>query len=135
MPILYKDLDEALREVIRVAADNEGAIAIFSYELSYGEISKKLLALKTGLPIERISRNSASRSDLVLISKAVSNLSKELIFVNDQKNLSLSDMVGYVEQLQKEHGCKLVVMHGIEEIEGMLIDEFATEQIIIILGD
>ncbi len=85
-------------------------VAIFSLEMLGKELSMRLLSSKARVDSKRIQQKNFMDTDLRSIGRAVSELSKLPIFINDAGDSNLLDIQSQCRKIKSEQGLGLIVI-------------------------
>ncbi|MEX2621556.1 MAG: replicative DNA helicase [Egibacteraceae bacterium] len=85
-------------------------VALFSLEMSAGEIVQRILSAECRLPLSRLRTGQLGDPDWAAISGAVGRLADAPLHLDDSPGLSASDVRARARRLQRRHGLALVVV-------------------------
>lgn len=100
----------ALNWAVAAARQTNKAVAVFSYEMMYGELSMRLLASESCVDSRKLKTKDFNEMDLRSISGAIKNLSNLNLFINDNGATNLIDIRSYCRKLKAEQGLAMIVI-------------------------
>jgi replicative DNA helicase len=109
-----------LQIAYNIAKEHQLPVAIFSLEMSQEQLAQRLLASESEIESNRLRSGRISQSELEPLSKAMANLSELPIYIDDNANLTVTQMRSQVRRLQSEQGKKLglVLLDYLQLMEG-----------------
>jgi len=109
-----------LQIAYNIAKEHQLPVAIFSLEMSQEQLAQRLLASEAEIESNRLRAGRITQSDLEPLSKAMANLSELPIYIDDNANLTVTQMRSQVRRLQSEQGKKLglVLLDYLQLMEG-----------------
>lgn len=100
----------ALNWAVNAAKEHGGAVAVFSYEMMYAELSMRLLSSEACVDSRKLRTKDFNEMDLRSISGAIQKLSNLKLFINDNGATNLIDIRSYCRKLKAEHGLTMIVI-------------------------
>ncbi|MGE3611350.1 MAG: replicative DNA helicase [Bacteriovoracaceae bacterium] len=100
----------ALNWAVAAARQTEMAVAVFSYEMMYAELSMRLLASEACVDARKLKTKEFNEMDLRSISNAIQKLSNLKLFINDSGSTTLMDIRSYCRKLKAEQGLAMIVV-------------------------
>lgn len=100
----------ALNWAVAAAKQTNMAVAVFSYEMMYAELSMRLLASEACVDSRKLKTKEFNELDLRSISNAVQKLSNLKLFINDSGSTNLIDIRSYCRKLKSEHGLAMIIV-------------------------
>jgi replicative DNA helicase len=104
----------ALNWAVAAAKQTNQAVAVFSYEMMYAELSMRLLASEACIDSRKLKTKDFNELDLRSISTAVQKLSNLKLFINDAGSTTLLDIRSYCRKLKAEQGLAMIVVDYIQ---------------------
>jgi len=104
----------ALNWAVAAAKQTNMAVAVFSYEMMYAELSMRLLASEACVDSRKLKTKDFNEMDLRSISSAVQKLSNLKLFINDAGSTTLMDIRSYCRKLKAEQGLAMIVVDYIQ---------------------
>jgi len=104
----------ALNWAVAAAKQTNMAVAVFSYEMMYAELSMRLLASEACVDSRKLKTKDFNEMDLRSISSAVQKLSNLKLFINDAGSTTLLDIRSYCRKLKAEQGLAMIVVDYIQ---------------------
>jgi replicative DNA helicase len=104
----------ALNWAVAAARQTEMAVAVFSYEMMYAELSMRLLASEACVDGRKLKTKEFNELDLRSISTAIQKLSNIKLFINDAGSTNLMDIRSYCRKLKAEQGLAMIVVDYIQ---------------------
>lgn len=100
----------ALNWAVAAAAKHPGAVAVFSYEMMYAELSMRLLSSESCVDSRKLKTKDFNEMDLRAISGAIQKLSNLKLYINDNGATNLIDIRSYCRKLKSEQGLTMIVI-------------------------
>jgi replicative DNA helicase len=100
----------ALNWAVAAAKQTNQAVAVFSYEMMYAELSMRLLASEACVDARKLKTKDFNEMDLRAISGAIQKLSNLKLFINDNGSTNLIDIRSYCRKLKAEQGLAMIVV-------------------------
>jgi replicative DNA helicase len=100
----------ALNWAVAAAKQTNQAVAVFSYEMMYAELSMRLLASEACVDARKLKTKDFNEMDLRSISGAIQKLSNLKLFINDNGATNLIDIRSYCRKLKAEQGLAMIVI-------------------------
>ena len=83
---------------------------VFSLEMSQTEITMRLLAAETSVPLAHIRTGRMSEQEWTRVADRMSRLSEAPMFIDDSPNLTLTEIRAKARRLKQRHDLRLVVI-------------------------
>lgn len=100
----------ALNWAVAAAKQTDMAVAVFSYEMMYAELSMRLLASEACVDARKLKTKEFNEMDLRSISGAIQKLSNLKLFINDSGATNLMDIRSYCRKLKAEQGLAMIIV-------------------------
>jgi replicative DNA helicase len=100
----------ALNWAVAAAKQTNMAVAVFSYEMMYAELSMRLLASEACVDGRKLKTKEFNELDLRAISNAVQKLSNLKLYINDSGSTNLIDIRSFCRKLKAEQGLAMIVV-------------------------
>jgi len=100
----------ALNWAVAAAKQTNQAVAVFSYEMMYAELSMRLLASEACVDARKLKTKDFNEMDLRAISGAIQKLSNLKLYINDNGSTNLIDIRSYCRKLKAEQGLAMIVI-------------------------
>lgn len=100
----------ALNWAVAAAKQTNQAVAVFSYEMMYAELSMRLLASEACVDARKLKTKDFNEMDLRAISGAIQKLSNLKLYINDSGSTNLIDIRSYCRKLKAEQGLAMIVI-------------------------
>jgi replicative DNA helicase len=100
----------ALNWAVAAAKQTNMAVAVFSYEMMYAELSMRLLASEACVDSRKLKTKEFNEMDLRAISNAIQKLSNLKLYINDSGATTLMDIRSYCRKLKAEQGLAMIVV-------------------------
>ncbi|MFM6355088.1 MAG: replicative DNA helicase, partial [Planktothrix sp.] len=96
------------------------AVAIFSLEMSKGQLVQRMLSSEAKIETNRIRSGQIRESEWEPLTEAISNLAELPIYIDDSSNPTVSEMRSKVRKMQAENGGKLglILIDYLQLMEG-----------------
>ena len=114
-----------------VAQSHGLPVCIFGLEMSKEQLTNRLLSMEVGIESGRLRTGRLEKKEWSLVSKAIENLGKQSIFVNDKRRLSVKEMIAQCKKISNSNAIQklgLVVIDYVQLMEG-LSDESRDEEL------
>jgi replicative DNA helicase len=93
-------------------------VAMFSLEMLGRELSMRLLSSRSKVDSKRIQQKNFLDTDLRNIGKAVGELSKLPIFINDSGDITILDILSQCRKIKSEQGLGLIIIDYLQLMRG-----------------
>jgi len=93
-----------------VAAQNRGAIAVFSLEMAAEQLIQRLIASETGIDAQRLRLGQIHDDEIELVTRAIGHLSQMSIYIDDSPAISPFELRTKARRLHAEHPLALVIV-------------------------
>jgi len=100
----------ALNWAVAAAKQTNSAVAVFSYEMMYAELSMRLLSTEACVDSRKLKTKDFNEMDLRAISGAIQKLSNLKLYINDNGATNLIDIRSYCRKLKAEQGLSLLII-------------------------
>ena len=100
----------ALNWAVAAAKQTNMAVAVFSYEMMYAELSMRLLSSEACVDSRKLKTKDFNEMDLRSISGAIQKLSNLKLYINDNGGTNLIDIRSYCRKLKAEQGLAMIVI-------------------------
>jgi len=85
-------------------------VAIFSLEMSNVQLTKRLIAMETGISSEKLKKGFTDEADWQQLHSRISNLAEAPIFIDDTPALSIFELRAKCRRLKMQHDIQMVVI-------------------------
>lgn len=85
-------------------------VAIFSLEMSNVQLTKRLMAMETGLSSEKLKKGFTDEKDWKQLHDSIGNLADAPIFIDDTPGLSVFELRAKCRRLKQQHDIKMVII-------------------------
>lgn len=85
-------------------------VAVFSLEMSSVQLTKRLMAMETGISSEKLRKGFKDQSDWDQLHSRVNALAEAPIFIDDTPALSIFELRAKCRRLKMQHDIKLVII-------------------------
>lgn len=100
----------ALNWAVAAARQTNSAVAVFSYEMMYAELSMRLLSSEACVDSRKLKTKDFNEMDLRAISGAIQKLSNLKLYINDNGATNLIDIRSYCRKLKAEQGLSMIII-------------------------
>ncbi len=104
--------------IARNAASLNKKVAIFSLEMSKGQLAKRLLATASGVNSQKLNTGEISDEDMNSLLHAADELSGLTMYIDDTAGESLLEMRSKIRRLAHEVGLDLIVIDYLQLMQG-----------------
>ncbi len=109
----------ALNLALNASLDPEPkAVAIFSLEMSVGQMVKRMLSAVTDVPLEKITKGNLSDNDLKLLNERMKRLAAAPIFLDDQAALNIFELRAKARRLKQKHDIGMIIIDYLQLMSG-----------------
>ncbi|MBS4536967.1 replicative DNA helicase [Clostridium sp. D2Q-11] len=100
------------------AMKGESTVAIFSLEMSKGQLVQRMLSSEAHIEIQKVISGDLTEDEWVRLSKAMGPLAQAKIYIDDTPAISLAEMKAKCRKLKIEQGLDLVMIDYIQLMSG-----------------
>jgi replicative DNA helicase len=100
----------ALNWALAAAKQTNMAVAFFSYEMMYAELSMRLLSSEACIDARKLKTKEFNEIDLRSLANATQKLSNLKLFINDSGSTNLMDIRSYCRKLKAEQGLAMIIV-------------------------
>jgi replicative DNA helicase len=93
-------------------------VAVFSLEMSNGQVAERLIAQQTGIVSQRLRTGGLNESEFSLLAEAVGKLSETQIFLDDTPAITPIQLRTKCRRLHLEHRLDLVIVDYLQLMTG-----------------
>lgn len=104
--------------IARNAASLDKKVAIFSLEMSKGQLAKRLLSTASGVNSQKLNTGEISDEDMNSLLHAADELSGLTMYIDDTPGESLLEMRSKIRRLAHEVGLDLIVIDYLQLMQG-----------------
>lgn len=104
-------------------------VAVFSLEMSRGQLVNRIIALEAMVDLERMRTGKLLEDDWTKIAHALGPLSKAPIYLDDNASSNVMEMMSKCRKLKMEKGLGMVVIDYIQLMEGRKKNENRQQEI------
>ncbi len=109
----------ALNVASNAASANEGAVALFSLEMSADQLMNRMLSCESSVPQNQLSSGHLSERDIGKLNKAANILSERKIYIDNSSDIRVSQIFSKCRKLKADHGkLSLIVIDYLQLING-----------------
>ncbi|RRR72091.1 MAG: replicative DNA helicase [Candidatus Viridilinea halotolerans] len=117
----------ALSLAYNVAMINRATVGIFSLEMSRDQLVQRILAMHTGIDMQRLRTGNLRGDELNLAFEGMGVLSEMPIYIEDTPGLSITEVRSKARRLAAEAGCSLLVIDYLQLMSGRRNDNRVNE--------
>ena len=92
------------------ALDYGKGVAIFSLEMSNVQLTKRLIAMETGISSEKLKKGFTNEADWKQLHSNINRLAEAPIFIDDTPALSIFELRAKCRRLKMQHDIQMVVI-------------------------
>jgi len=93
-------------------------VAVFSLEMSVGQIVKRMLSAVTDVPLGKISKGNLTDHDLRLLNERMKKLASAPIFLDDQAALNIFELRAKARRLKQKHDIGMIIIDYLQLMSG-----------------
>lgn len=112
-----------------VASKLEGAIGIFSLEMSSDQLVQRLIASETGIDSQRLRLGQIRDDEIDLVARAIGRLSEMPIYLDDSAAISPFELRTKARRLHTEHPLALVIVDYLQLMRSGVRSENRVQEI------
>ncbi|PDW02339.1 replicative DNA helicase [Candidatus Viridilinea mediisalina] len=117
----------ALSLAYNVAMLNRATVGVFSLEMSRDQLVQRILAMHTGIDMQRLRTGNLRGDELNLAFDGMGVLSELPIYIEDTPGLSITEVRSKARRLAAESGCNLLVIDYLQLMSGRRNDSRVNE--------
>jgi len=92
------------------ALDFGKGVAIFSLEMSNVQLTKRLIAMETGISSEKLKKGFTDEKDWTQLHERINKLAEAPIFIDDTPALSIFELRAKCRRLKMQHNIEMVII-------------------------
>lgn len=119
----------AMNMALNVARQEQGAVAVFSLEMTGSQLVRRTIATIAQVPMGALKKANLSTHDYQKLADACEELYSLPMFIDDSSDVSPLEMRGKCRRLKAEHGLSLVVVDYLQLMRGSRRTENRTQEI------
>ncbi len=100
----------AMNIVEHIAVDLDTPCAVFSLEMSAAMLVRRLLVSRATLSMQDLSRGVLTRTQTDALTKAVKDLQRSQIFIDETPGLDVMELRAKARRLKKQYGIKMIAI-------------------------
>jgi replicative DNA helicase len=100
------------------AARNGFKTGIFSLEMSAEQLTLRLLAAESGIPLQSIRNATITSDEWIELTNVAANLADKKLFIDDTAGSSIMDIRAKARKLKAEHGLDILVIDYLQLLHG-----------------
>lgn len=93
-------------------------VAIFSLEMSVGQMVKRMLSAVTDVPLEKITKGNLTDNDLRLLNERMKKLAAAPIYLDDQAALNIFELRAKARRLKQKHDIGMIIIDYLQLMSG-----------------
>ena len=94
------------------------AVAVFSLEMSVGQIVKRMLSAVTDVPLGKISKGNLTDTDMRILHERRKKLTAAPIFLDDQAALNIFELRAKARRLKQKHNIGMIIIDYLQLMSG-----------------
>jgi replicative DNA helicase len=110
-----------------VAFNAQNTVAVFSLEMSRDQLVQRMLAMHTGIDMQRLRTGNLRGDELNLALEGMGVLSELPVYIEDTPGLSITDVRARARRLHSEVGINLVIIDYLQLMQGRRSDNRVQE--------
>lgn len=100
------------------AARNKKVVAVFSLEMSKGQLGTRLLSMKSGVNSQSLNTGAFNDGDMNKLLDALDDLSRLNIYIDDTAGISLLELRSKARRLAHDAGLDFIVIDYLQLMQG-----------------
>lgn len=117
----------ALCIAYNVAMKGSNTVGIFSLEMSREQLVQRLLAMHTGIDMQRVRSGTVRDDDMQKLLEAMGELSAAPMYIEDTAGLSIMEVRSKARRLQAHAGVDLLIIDYLQLMQGRRSDNRVQE--------
>jgi replicative DNA helicase len=117
----------ALSLAYNVALTGHHTVGVFSLEMSRDQLVQRILAMHTGIDMQRLRTGNLRGDELNLVFEGMGVLSELPIYIEDTPGLSITEVRSKARRLASETGVKLLMIDYLQLMSGRRSDNRVQE--------
>lgn len=94
-------------------------VALFSLEMSSGQIVQRMLSAESDVPLEKIARGKLEENEMKqLFTRGIDRLSKAPVFIDDTPALNIFELRAKCRRLKNKHHLGLIIIDYLQLMSG-----------------
>ena len=119
----------ALNFAVNSASVTPGSVAIFSLEMPVNHIAMRILAIKSGVDIQKIRTGNLNNADWSKLNEASQELKRQNFYIDDTSGIRVPDIYAKCRKLSRDNNLNLVIIDYIQLIESSEKTESRQQQV------
>lgn len=119
----------ALNFAVNAAPITNGSIAIFSLEMPSDQIAMRMLAIKSGVEIQKIRTGKLNDESWSKLYEASQQLRKNNFFIDDTSGIRVTEMFAKCRKLARDNNLKLIIIDYIQLIQSSSKSESRQQEV------
>lgn len=96
-----------------------GAVAIFSLEMSTGQLVQRIMAAESEIWLEKIARAKMEEEDMKkLYNRAIQPLANKTLLIDDTPMLNIFELRAKARRMKRKHGIQLLIVDYLQLMSG-----------------
>ncbi|MTI70300.1 MAG: replicative DNA helicase [Firmicutes bacterium] len=100
------------------ALKSDASVAIFSLEMSNGQIVQRMLSSEAHVELQKIRNGTLTDEEWARLGRAMGPLGQAKIFIDDTPAITLNEMKAKCRRLKIEHGLDLILIDYLQLMSG-----------------
>lgn len=100
------------------AVDHQKPVAIFSLEMSSGQLVQRMISMETEISAEKIRRGDMQQYELLQLTSKLDKLQDAKIFIDDTPGINLFELRSKVRKLKQKHDIQMLVIDYLQLMSG-----------------
>jgi replicative DNA helicase len=97
---------------------NKTAVGMFSLEMGATQLAQRLMSNKSNIELSRIKNGELNQQDLEYMSRETEYFRDLGLYIDDEPNLTISQLRAKAKKMQREHGVGLIVIDYLQLMQG-----------------
>jgi replicative DNA helicase len=110
-------LAQAIIENLAIDLPVSEPVAVFSLEMSKEDWGMRMLCSRASIPLNKWRRGLLTKEELSEMHRALGDISRASIFINDRPGLTPSRLRSELKRLKKHHGVRMAVIDYLQLME------------------
>lgn len=98
------------------AAEKGHAVAIFSIEMAFAQLTKKMLSIRSKIDFNKIYKNQFDPEDWEILKSKKNEIKNLPIFWDDTPGINITELVAKAKRMKRKHNISLIIIDYLQII-------------------
>jgi len=100
------------------AVDAKKGVAIFSLEMSSGQLVQRMISMETEISSDKIRRGNLEQYELMQLTSKIDGLKDAPIFIDDTPSINIFELRSKCRKLKQKHDIQLIIIDYLQLMSG-----------------